>query len=201
MRPPKWTHFLLALSAAIFFTSCGYYADGQRETVSLGSIQGDSKGLLTQTLIEALATSGAFQYQDQNGRLLLETAIISDSHTFIGYQFDRDPLSGDQIHRLIPNEGRQEVTVTITLRDTHTNQVIHGPTKISACTDYDFVDSGSLKDAFFTNQRGLLESSLSFSRGQLDSMRGAQTASLLPTYRTLATKIVEGISNISYDSK
>lgn len=125
--------------------------------------------------------------------------VVSDTNEHIGYQFDRDPITGHRIHRLIPNEGRREIIVEITLTDTRTQKVLYGPEKISAFGDYDFVDSDSLRDTSFINPRGTRESSLFFSMGQLDSVDGAKATSLDPIYRELALKIVEGISNLPYN--
>lgn len=166
------------------------------ETISIPYFKGDTSGALTDSVIKGIATSESFRYTDKKGNLLLEGKVISDTNENIGYQFDRDPTSGERIHRLVPNEGRREITVEIHLTDTRTQKIIYGPVKISAFGDYDFVDSDSLRDTSFINPAGVRESSLFFSLGQLDSINGAQRASLDPIHRRLALKIVEGISNL-----
>lgn len=182
-------------------TACGYHADEGEETLSIPYFKGDTNGALTDTVIKALATSGNFRYTDNNGNFLLEGTIISDTNENIGYQFDRDPISGKRIHRLVPNEGRREITVEILLTDTRTQKIIYGPVRISASGDYDFVDSDSLRDTSFINAAGARESSLFFSMGQLDSINGAQATSLDPIHRRLSLKIVEGISNLPYNAE
>lgn len=181
--------------------ACGYHTDKIEETLSVPYFKGDTNGTLTDTVIKALATSGIFRYTAKNGNLLLEGTIISDTNENIGYQFDRDPISGQRIHRLVPNEGRREITVEILLTDTRSQKVVYGPVRISASGDYDFVDSDSLRDTSFINGAGALDSSLFFSMGQLDSMSGAQRASLDPIHRRLSLKIVEGISNLPYNAE
>ena len=196
MAPLKRLSLFLALCLTLFLSNCGYRIEEKQETISLGSIKGDPNGAFARTLTQLLATSGRFQYQDKNGRFLLEVALIGEAHTSIGYQFDRDPLSGKTVERLVPNERRREVTAQMSLIDRRTQQVIKGPITITAFVDYDFVDSDSLKDAAFIHPDGRLETSLSFSRGQLDSIRGAQAISTSTIQKQLATKIVEGISNL-----
>lgn len=185
----------------IALSSCGYQTGSQEETLSIPYFKGDTDGKLTDTVIRALSASGNFAYADRGGHLLLEGKVISDSSEHIGYQFDRDPISGQRIHRLVPNEGRREITVEITLKNTRTQKVLYGPTKVSAYGDYDFVDSDSLRDTSFINMGGTRESSLFFSMGQLDSVDGAKATSLDPIYRHLALKIVEGISNLPYNTE
>lgn len=182
-------------------SACGYHTDEGAQTLSVPYFKGDTNGALTDSVIKALATSGNFHYTDKNGNLLLEGTIISDTNENIGYQFDRDPISGQRIHRLVPNEGRREITVEILLTDTRTQKVVYGPAKISASGDYDFVDSDSLRDTSFINTAGARESSLFFSMGQLDSINGAQATSLNPIHRHLSLKIVEGISNLPYNAE
>lgn len=181
-------------------SSCGYHTDSNEETLSIPYFKGDSDGKLTDTVIQAFTTSGHFVYANHGGHLLLEGKVVSDTNEHIGYQFDRDPISGQRIHRLVPNEGRREITVEFTLVDTRTQKVIFGPEKMTAFGDYDFVDSDSLRDTSFINARGTRESSLFFSLGQLDSVDGAKGTALDSIYRQLALKIVEGISNLPYNA-
>ncbi len=187
------------LFSLILLTSCGYHTGADESTLSVPYFKGDTNGVLTDTVIKALAASGDFQYTDRGGTLLLEGTIISDANENIGYQFDRDPISGQRIHRLVPNEGRREIIVQITLTDTCTQKVLYGPINISAYGDYDFVDSDSLRDTSFINPAGARESVLFFSLGQLDSIDGAKESSLDLIHRRLAVKIVEGISNLPYN--
>ncbi len=185
----------------ILLTSCGYHTGNEGVTLSIPYFSGDTNGTLTDTVIKVVTSSGDYQYTDHGGALLLEGTIISDSNENIGYQFDRDPISGRRIHRLVPNEGRRELTVQITLTDARSQKVLYGPTNISAYGDYDFVDSDSLRDTSFINPAGTRESVLFFSLGQLDSIDGAQATSLNPIHRNLALKIVEGISNLPYNAE
>ncbi|MDN3509565.1 MAG: hypothetical protein P0S93_06115 [Candidatus Neptunochlamydia sp.] len=190
---------MLIIPLSSLLTGCGYHTDRGEQTLSVPYFTGDTNGTLTDSVIKALAASGNFRYTDKNGSLLLEGTIISDTNENIGYQFDR--ISNQRIHRLVPNEGRREITVEILLTDTRTQKVVYGPAKISASGDYDFVDSDSLRDTSFINAAGARRSSLFFSMGQLDSINGAQATSLDPIHRRLSLKIIEGISNLPYNAE
>ena len=189
------------LISGCLLIGCGYHIGGKEETISVRYFKGDANGDLTDAVIKACAISEKFHYTGKQGSLLLEGTMISDANENIGYQFDRAPVSGQRIHRLVPNEGRREITIEIVLTDTRTQKIIYGPARVSAFADYDFVDSDSLRDTSFVNIVGDRESSLFFSMGQLDSIDGAQRAALDPIYRRLALKIVERISNLAYTAE
>ncbi len=185
-------------------SSCGYQAGDDAAlsafpTISVPYFNGDQSGVLTDIVVKSLSSSGVFNYANRGGALTLEGKIISDNCENIGYQYDRHPVSGEKINRLVPNEGRREVTVEINLIDTRSLKTLYGPFVVAAYSDYDFVDSDSLQDASFMNAKGIRESVLFFSLGQLDSINGAKAASLDPIYHRLATKITEGLSNLSYN--
>ncbi|MCB1085095.1 MAG: hypothetical protein KDK60_03230 [Chlamydiia bacterium] len=188
---------LLLLLISFAVVSCGYRLGGEdslasQTTISIPYVQGDDDGLLTETLIRAIAANPQFSYVSKGGVLSLEAKIISDRCDHIGYQYDRDPLTGARIHRLVPNEGRREIIVEFSLVNARSNVVIIPPTTVKASSDYDFVDSDSLQDTSFLNRWGARESALFFSMGQLDSMEGAQAAARKPLYAQLVQKIIDG---------
>ena len=189
----------ISLLLLTLLTSCGYHLTKSEETtLSIPYIKGDVNGAFTNSLIKAFATSGEFQYTDHGATLLLEGKIISDKTQNIGYQFQRDPSSGKRTNRLLPSEGRREITVEIILINTHSQKTLYGPLTVSAHIDYDSVDSTSLRDTSFISMKQPRQSVLSFSLGQLDSIDGAKETALEPLYHRLALKIVEGISNVFY---
>lgn len=198
--PPK-PHTLLVLSIVLivlFCSSCGYHVDDDESlttslTLSVPYFSGDKDGALTDAVIKALALSGKFNYSNHESALTLEGKILQDTCENIGYQYDRNPISGTRKNRLIPNEGRRDIMVQITVIDNFSKKIICGPFNISAYSDYDFVDSDSLQDASFVDRKGMRDSALFFSLGQLDSMDGAMAASQAPLHRRLAIKIVEGL--------
>ncbi|WP_194847189.1 LPS assembly lipoprotein LptE [Candidatus Neptunochlamydia vexilliferae] len=193
---------LLGLIASFSLTlaGCGYHVDDQSggPTLSVPYFKGDKDGALTDAVIKGLATSGNFNYATSGGTLVLEGRVTSDTSHHIGYQYDRRPVSGERVRRLIPNEGRREITVQLTLIDSRTQKVVHGPIQVSAYSDYDFVDSDSLQDTSFIDRCGVRTPVLFFSLGQLDSVDGAKAAAATPIHARLARKIVEGLSNLSY---
>ena len=192
---------MLIAVISLLCSSCGYRIDEgsvppQLSTLSVPYFSGDQEGILTETVVRALNISGNFEYTDREGSVILEGEVIRDHLEHIGYQYDRRPVSGKRINRLIPNEGRREITVRVSLVDSHSQEVLYGPFDVSASSDYDFVDSDSLRDTSFIDSAGERQSVLFFSLGQLDSAEGAQEATLEPLYERLALKIVEGLSHL-----
>ncbi len=190
----------MLISLVFALLGCGYHVDDRDDgpTLSVPYFKGDKDGTLTDAVIKGLVSSGEFNYATGGGALVLEGKVISDTSHHIGYQYDRHPVSGERIHRLIPNEGRRTITVELTLVDSQTQKVVHGPIKVSASSDYDFVDSDSLQDTSFINPAGARTSVLFFSLGQLDSVDGAKKSAATPIHARLARKIVEGLANIGY---
>lgn len=193
----------LLLSLLALLTGCGYHSEDPNQfsanyqTLAVPYIVGDQEGLLTDELIKAIALSGQFTYSE-NGELILEGKIKTDQTTHIGWQYDRDPITAKRINRLIPNEGRREVSVEFSLISARTGKCIYGPTEIKADSTYDFIDPDSPLDISFLNSAKERQSVLFFSLGQLDSSEGAQNAALAPLYRKLAYKIIYGIENIPF---
>lgn len=186
---------------SLFLTQCGYHthekevSPQQRLTISIPYFSGDQDGMLTDTIIKQLCTSPSFAYKNQGGTLILEGQVLDDSYVDIGYQYDRQPVSGKIIHRLVPNEGRRTITVRISLIDGYSHKVLHGPFDLSASSDYDFFNAHS---SSFIGSMGQPQSTLFFSLGQLDSEQGAHEHSRIPLHECLANKIIEGIAHLSY---
>jgi len=185
---------------SLIFSGCGYHIEGWEtpsaiSTLSIPYFKGDHEGLLTNAVIKAIGQSNALCYQTHGGEFYLDGKVVSDSTENIGYQWDLDPTTGKRIHRLIPNEGRREVVIELSVVKKSSGVTVYGPYTISAASDYDFIDSDSLQDASFINSNGLRESALFFSLGQLDSMDGAEDSCLDPLYKKIAVKIAEGLSN------
>lgn len=192
----------LFLCIAILTAGCGYHYDDEESLISSSKsiaipyVKGDADGMLTDALIKAVSLSNNFTYS-KHGELILEGTIISDSYEHIGYQYDRSPVSGKRINRLIPNEGRREVILSISLIDASTRKTLYGPVKVAATSDFDFVDEDSLQDTSFIDMAGTRQSALFFSLGQLDSLEGARDVSKMPLYHKLARKIATGLENLS----
>lgn len=192
---------LLNFALLLLLSGCGYHWEDQErlsahyQTVSVPYVKGDLDGLLTDALVKAIGLSNQFTYA-KDGELILEAAIVSDQVNHIGWQYDRDPTSGARENRLVPNEGRLEVAVNLSLVSARTGKVLHGPIQVRAHSDFDFVDSDSLLDTSFITPTGGRQSVLFFSLGQLDSIDGAKDAARYPAFDKLARKIVEGMENL-----
>jgi len=193
-------HFLKVFSLLLILTGCGYHWDDPDQlsltfqTVSIPYIAGDEEGKMTDALVKALGQSSHFSYSSE-GELTLQASIASDNYSNIGWQYDREPVSGQRINRLVPNEGRREITLRFSLVSEKTGKVLYGPFTVTANTDFDFVDSDSLLDTSFLSQAGNQQSVLFFSLGQLDSKDGASESSSTPLFSKLAHQVVEGMEN------
>ena len=195
---------LIILSLLVLNASCGYHFEDPEQlatryqTIEVPYVAGDQEGFLTDELVKAIGLSNRFTYA-KGGELILQGTIVADQTTHIGWQYDREPTSGVRINRLVPNEGRREVTVQFSLIAARTGKVLCGPINVTAYSDFDFVDSDSLLDTSFLTPTGGRQSALFFSLGQLDSIQGAQSAALESLYQKLAYKIVRGMENIPFN--
>ena len=189
--------FLLILSA------CGYHFDGREKiAVSVPYVVGDQEGELTDALIWALARTPNFRYTDEEGDWVLKAKIVNTTNDRIGYQYDRDPISGKLRTNVVGTENRKAITVEVSVMNAATGKLILGPQKVKAEADYDYVDPNSLRDLSFINPvTGVRETSIAFSLGQLDSVGAAGEEAAQPIYRSLARKIIDGMiaSGVTHD--
>jgi hypothetical protein len=162
-------------------------------TISVAYIKGDLEGHLNTELVRALSNSGCFDCVQNGGELSLEASIIDDGDDRIGYRFDRNPNTGELRDNIIGTENRRTITAVVTLIDTYTNAVVLGPQTVKAHTDYDYVDSNSIRDLTFITMNGVPVKVLDFSLGQLDSVDGAHDDTSMLIYKYLAQKIVDGL--------
>jgi len=174
---------------------CGYqFQDtSEKTTISIPYVKGDNEGQLTNELIRQFASSGAYQFVHSGGHLRLKVAIIGDSTDRIGYQYDRKEFSGKRERNLQANENRRNITAEVTLVDERTDEVLFGPTHMTASADYDYVDINSIRDLAFVTPSGKIESVMQLSLGQLDSVEGASDDAIMALYRYLAAKIAQAV--------
>ncbi len=177
---------------------CGYRFDGgeiegRTVTISVPYIKGDLEGHLNAELIRALNNSGYFDCIQNGGELLLEATIIGDGDDRIGYRFDRNPESGELRDNIVGTENRRTMIATVTVIDTSTHAAVIGPQTVKAYTDYDYVDSNSIRDLTFITPETGPQKVLDFSLGQLDSVEGAHDDTSTLIYRRLAQNIVDGM--------
>jgi Lipopolysaccharide-assembly len=181
----------------IVLSACGYRAEGGRSghvtTITVPYVQGDAEGELTDQLIKQLSASGRFEVVQRGGCLCLNVSLIDNSSERIGYQYSRDDTKRKLHKNLLATENRRLVTAEVTLVNTVSEEILLGPSLVKASAEYDYIDSGSLRDLTFINSQGKKEKTLTFSLGQLDSIEGAQDDAAVPLYRALAQKIVDGV--------
>lgn len=186
----------LASLLAFSFSSCGYHttASDDKTTISVPYVEGDAQGQFTAELIRQLTNSDLYTFVRKDGDLCLKVSIVGDKNDVVGFQYDLTTTKGKIERNLMPEENRRTLTAAVTLTDTSTEEVVLGPLKITASTDYDYIDVNSLKAVSFINEHGKREKTISFSLGQLDSIEGAQDAALAPIYCQLAQKIAQAIN-------
>ena len=182
-------------SLLLALTACGYRFDGgDKIAVSVPYVVGDQEGQLTNSLIWAIARTPAFRYTQGEGDWTLKAKVVDTTNDRIGFQYDRNPKTGDLRSNVVGHENRKSVTVEVRVINSTTGKLILGPQKVKAEADYDYIDPNSLQDVSFINPAtGLRETSIAFSLGQLDSVGAAGEEATVPIYQSLARKIVDGM--------
>lgn len=182
-------------------TGCDYRFEGEGTAITSGTtitvpyIKGDYKGMLTDEVIRQLAATGQFTPVQSDGVLLLKIKVLSNSNQKIGYRHHRDDTTGRIRKRLMPTEDRRTITAEVMLIDEITGTLLIGPEVVSASGEYDYVDPDSIRELEFIDAQGKEQIVLDFSLGQLDSIEGAQDNVVVPVFRALAQKIIDGILN------
>lgn len=203
MRPFLYQNLKLLILAILLpfsLTSCGYHRSSSEDktTLSIPYVEGDSQGQLTAELVRQIASYGIYDFVKKDGDLTLTVTLVGDKSDVIGFQYDLTEKKGKIERNLMPQENRRIITAQVTVTRGCTDEVVVGPLNISASTDFDYIDVNSLKTVSFIND-GKREKTISFSLGQLDSIEGAQDASLTPIYRQLAQKIALALQRANID--
>lgn len=190
---------LLLLSSALL-NGCGYHWHsefplGRRPLIVVPFIPGDEEGALTAMIIARLETSGLAKVSASHGDFDLAVKLLGDKGTQIGYRRDPQKIKNNIQKNLVCAELRKTVDIEVALLQRGTKHIAYGPYKISASTDYDYVDGDSLKDLTFPGPGGVLIPVVPFSLGQLEDLQSAELAATNPLYHKLAQKIVDVISS------
>lgn len=190
---------LSILHSIVLLTGCQYHLERNQSqespiTLVIPYIKGDVDGRLNNELVQMVSQSKLFECVQNSGERILEVGIIGESDDRIGYRFDRNPTSGKLRKNIVGTENRHVVVAEVKLFDAQTHEVLAGPQILKGYSEYDYVDSNSVRDLTFINSRGEFEYTLDFSLGQLDSIEGAHDDSLTVAFRDLAQKIVDGLS-------
>lgn len=188
----------LLLCSALFLNACSYQGvTGKGKegdiAISVPRIIGDTEGQLNNALVRALSHCGKFSVVKDEGEYQLKVSLSQDNADRVGFQYDRDAVSGELRKNLIGTENRRTIVATVELVSTVTQRTIFGPENIEADVVYDYVDSDNLYDISFFPTPGVRTTVLDFSLGQLDTIEGAQDASSKEIYHKLAEKIVAGM--------
>ena len=168
---------------------CGYKFENHKNlSIQVPYIEGDKTGFLTNKITEGLANSGIFYLKSKNAKYSLVGRVISDSADTIGYRRDRH-RDGMVKKNVVPTESR--VNLQLEVKILSDSNVVFGPKIFSDFANCDFVDEDSLNDLSFINKDGNRQTVLSFSLGQLESVKTAQNAARDNMYRKIAIKIVD----------
>jgi hypothetical protein len=178
----------------LLLASCGYHATQDLGTISIPYVEGDEEGILTAELVRHFSHSGTYTYAQKGGDVLLQVKLVDKQNNRIGFRYDRNGKSGAIQQNLLPTENRRSAIAEVSLIDPSTGETILGPERVSASTEYDYVDVNSLRDLSFIDSSGHRQTVLNFSEGQVDSIEGGHDDAARPLYRHLAEKIASAVS-------
>jgi len=131
-----------------------------------------------------LQRSTGYQVVNKNGRYLVEISVDQLRKDTIGFLHDRQPITGEVIDRLFPNEGRAVLGAKITIIDKHDLKSMIENRRLFASADFDFTNPNTLRDTQYEGQP-LVEYSL----GQFDSEYGAYDVASLIAKKNLAKQL------------
>ncbi len=187
------------MSLACLLSSCGYHFtpstyEGEQVSLSIPYIQGDPRAQLNNELVKAFAITGRFALRQSGGDFFLQVELMSDTNDRVGYRYDRDTSSGKRLKNILGVENRRNIVAKVTLYDSHSGDVLFGPTPIKAFVDYDYVDPGSPRDLDTFTPYGPFPS-IRYSYGQLNTVEGSHDDSSSYIYAKMSQKIAECIVN------
>lgn len=186
--------FLLCL----YLPSCGYrwqpdFPTASRPTLTVPFIPGDEDGMLTAEIVRAVTASGLAYVRGHHPQYRLIIQIKNVQNQTIGYRRDPQKVNGKVRKNVLAAEGRKSVVVEATLYQADSEKIACGPYEITGDADYDYIDGDSIQDLTFTDAKGVQQTVLPFSLGQLEPIESAQEAASRPLYASLAQKIVDAI--------
>ena len=175
----------VALFITLLLSACHGYKflhDPQEcsKTINVSPILADTDGFLMSQIVKKISSQSPLKYSICQPDFLLKVEVDQQGNKNIGYRYDvtrKDKLK----KALIPTESRYILIATATLIDLKANQIVSGPTKITATLDYDF-DYYKIQDNVNV-----------FSLGQVSDFETAKDSVKNPLYSKLADLIVEFI--------
>ncbi|MBU6149765.1 MAG: hypothetical protein KGQ54_06185, partial [Verrucomicrobia bacterium] len=110
------------LLGVILLSSCGGYRytleDSELNTgaasISVPYIPGDADAIFNNELVYQLGASGHFVCVASGGDYVLQTKILSDTQSRIGFRYDRDNVQGSLEKNLLGIEDRRVIKAEIT---------------------------------------------------------------------------------------
>lgn len=181
----------IAFAFLCLLSGCGYQLServflSEYATISVPYVAGDLDGDLTAAIVQAISTSGAFEYRLNDGALLLIAKVINLSDVNIGFRYDRH-RDGKLSQSIIPDETRLGLTVEISLLEAASGRLLNGPVQLTAFVDVDHDYNGN---------NGPDDSEVNiFSLGQLSNADAAFEAAERPLNRAIARKIKDYLSH------
>lgn len=165
----KFANRSFVITLAIF-SGCQYQFVQQKNqpTLELSFRGAHTAGDFEEEMRLELLRSTGYRVVPANGRYIVDIFVDQVRKETIGFLHDRQPLSGEILDRLFPNEGRAVLGAKITIIDKHDLNSIFDTKRLFASADFDFTNPNTLRDTFYAN-RPLVEYSL----GQFDSEYGA----------------------------
>lgn len=167
--------------------SCGYHV-GQGEglpcrynSLSIPYVVGDEDGAITYALVKEVVRSGAFEYRNNGGALILYVEKVDEYEENIGFRYDRKKR-GKLTKDTIPTEGRLTMVVEVSVVEAASCCTVLGPVRLSASIDYDH--------DYYSSRDGVNI----FSLGQLSDLDEAYDAAQAPLNRVAALKVVDYIT-------
>lgn len=194
-------HNLCACLLSLLFclAGCGYQWGLDKETPSqifIPFAKGDEDGTLTSEIIRSLTASGLKSAPFDLSAYQLNITVLNTNTQTIGYRRDKQKVDGKVATNIVACEGRKAVALEVSLIETLSKKILHGPCLISADADYDFIDGDSIQDLLFTSSAGVPVTVLPFSLGQLEPVEAAQEAASRPLNQKLSQKVVEYVLSV-----
>lgn len=176
----------ILIFTALILSSCGYqFGQGgiaeRYNTISVPIVQGDRDGVITAAIIRRLTESGAYEYRNCGGSLVLNVKIVEVRDQNIGFRYDRKK-GGQLDNTIIPAETRLTAVAEVSAVDSCSRCAVLGPVFIRACVEFDH--------DYYNSRDGINV----FSLGQVSDYDEAYDAAQRPLSEALATKIVDYVN-------
>ncbi|MEC8306511.1 MAG: hypothetical protein VXZ72_01470 [Chlamydiota bacterium] len=155
--------------------------------LAVSQVIDDEEGHWRESLVRGVIDSYGFSYCEGKEGYQLEGRLIQEDFFPTGYQYDRNPRSGQRINRLIANEGEKRVTLGLTIKDSR-GRVVSSEEWVTASWKFDWSPSFFLEGVLF-DMSGKEEEILDFSLGQLEDAVGASQGALSCLQGNLAERV------------